>query len=763
MQITSSDDRSIKIFSCHEPFQLVERKQLFGHTSRVFGCKIIRFDGKIHFLSVGEDSNLCVWNESGELLCKKNVSASGIIWNLDYSAKLETIVTCSSTGKLNKFCLREILFETHHQEMIDFDDKIHAAKLKYLANGSLVVLDSSMELHMKRLTGEWIRVDYPQNQQKFVAIEAFKNRIFLAAKSSVVVFDFSADLHQLTFTRELEIEKLLPRPIAMDYLRSVHAISINEVFISDASGLCLSLDVNLPKVTNLFQLPKSAEPWTTSVAKVEDFWLIADRNGNLFLYKCNQVASDVSSPVQKLSKLHGNLGVTTIKVDGDGFISTIGNDGTLKTLFLNPTRSPATLEVHRSEKTSVNWIERMCEWNGRNYLLGFNDNYFVINHHRQIIYEHRCGGRHRHWDVTLLERKKVRLTYIQKKKVKSVEFMLSDCDLDDDVAWHTKECNVMEAVDGGGLLISGGEDTLVKLTKLKHVDGEPNFQELASVNSHISNVKTVATFRDGDDLWIFSAGGRAQIVVTRLMDMKHVKEEVNFMLTNSPQSGNSKDSTFDPETRFTSIVFDDQSRRIFVACSDGFVRILQFRREENSCALKLLTEHFYGKCVLKIHVLDGFILTMGTDGIINFWRDESSPALTLIDELKHNQSGINCFDVFKCGDNRFLLGTSGDDAGIFVTEFTIDDAKINFVWTLSSYDVHISQVTGFKFTSRSDFYTTSVDQTVCKLAIEDSAIKVIDRRSTCISDVKGFLFLDEDSDNQVVVVYGAGLEVLRIK
>lgn len=700
-----------------------------------------------------------MWNEKGSLLLKSNVSSSGIIWNLDYNEKSETVVTCSSTGKLNKFCLREILFVKHSQENISSDNKIQPMKLKYLENGALVVIDSNMDVHIKPRQKSLIPVHHPKTALKYVAMEVFKNRLFLAAKSSIIIFDFSEELQTLNFITELELQEMLPSSINLDFLRSIHPLRLNEVFVSDKNGSCFVVDVDLRKITNQFKIPQSSEPWTTSVAKIEDFWLIADRLGNLFLYD-NDNDINSSSPVQKLWKLHGKLGVTTIKEEGGGFIKTTGNDGTVKTLFLNRSTYPPTIEIHRCERTSVNWIENVCNWNGREYLLGFNDNYFAIYHNRQIVYEHKCGGRHRHWDVCLMDTKgKVIFTYIQKKQLNSVEFLLNDFEFEaNDVVWHTKDCNAIEMALNDNLMISGSEDTLMKLTSINIVDGDIKFNDIATLNSHISSIKAFATFKDDEDLLILSAGGRAQIVVTRLIKMKHAKEEVKYMLTNSTQNGNSQDSTFDPETRFTSICYNEELRNVFVGCSDGFIRIFKFSKdEENSFVLKIIVEHFYGKCILKIAILEGFILTMATDGNICFWHhDELLQNLKLIEKLKHNQSGINCFDIFKCDDGAFLLGTSGDDAGVFITKVLIDNEKVNFRETFFTNEPHIAQVTGLKFISQNVLYTTSIDQTICKLEIQHKAIKIVDKKFTCISDVKGFAFVKQSH----VAVFGAGLEVL---
>lgn len=121
---------------------------------------------------------------------------------------------------------------------------------------------------------------------------------------------------------------------------------------------------------------------------------------------------------------------------------------------------------------------------------------------------------------------------------------------------------------------------------------------------------------ESGDLMIVSVGGRAQIVVTRLTSTKYVREEVNFMLTNSLELGNAKQSTMDPETTFTCLDFDSERNLLFVGCSDGYLR--RFELLENS--LKLIAEIYYGKCILKVQIINNFVLTMSTDGAICFYR-----------------------------------------------------------------------------------------------------------------------------------------------
>lgn len=783
--ITSSDDRSIKVYRPNESFSdLKELRQLFGHTSRVFVGKIIKYKEETKFISAGEDSNLCIWTENGMLQSKKNISASGGIWNLDYDPVNKRIVTCSSTGKLNQFMLDKMLYEIHSEEIISTCDNVEPSKILYLENGTLCLIDSNQQIYTKNSTKkEWIRVEQPNISQKIVAMDVFENRLFFVAKSSVLVFDYSNISEKLNFTLELNVDEKFPIPHESNYFRAIHVLNRNDVFLSDVYGSCMVVDVESKVVKNLFKIPKSTEPWTTSVGKIDDYWIIADRVGSLYLYR--NFDNDLSTfqlPIQKLSKLHGLTGVTSIRAIDNDFIKTTGNDGTIKTLHLN--RKTSKLEFYQLERTHVHFIEKVLEYNNESYVHGFNDNFFVIYKDREIIYEHKCGGRHRHWDVTLINKEddcKVQFAYIYKKQLHCVEFYLNNFNLDtpindkSDVIWHAKQCNALKVIDDSGIMISGGEDTVLKLTKIEMMeDGNVLYTKIADINSHISSIKAIVTWREtdkekGDDLNIISMGGRAQIVMTKVIKMKYVKEEINFMLTNSLLCGNSKESTFDTETRFTCAFYDVKRRHLFVGCSDGYLRVFKLQHNEFSSSLKPFIESFYGKCILHITMIKSFILTMSTDGIVCFWyfnemqqeeveQGQILNELKIIHKLQHNKNGINCFDLYAIDEEHYKIATSGDDTGLHVTEFEIiDNSLIKCYSTINSYGIHIAQVTGIKFITSDELLTVSVDQTVCKVEIKSDNITITDKSFTCISDVKGFSLYDK----KFIFVYGAGLEAIK--
>jgi WD40 repeat protein len=795
--VTSSDDRSIKVFEVNSTLnELTEKKQLFGHTSRVFITKIIKYDDSILMVSAGEDSNLCFWREDGTLQAKKNIVASGGIWNLDYDTENAVIVSASATGKLNKFQLRKIFYEHHTKEMISMNEKVQPSRIKFLSNGTMCVVDNKMQIYTKISPCEmnWCKVEQPEYSHKIVAIEVFNNRLFLVAKNTILIFDFNDTSKQLNFTLELNVDKMFPLSNQLHYFRAIHVLNHDEVFISDCTGNCIVVNVtNGGVVKSLFKIPKSIEPWSTSVAKIGEYWIVADRISSLFLYRSNESNLDAfHEPMQKLSRLHGSMGVTSITVlenNDDSnehhrrgyFIKTTGNDGTIKTLFLDMQRE--RLEMFHCERIMVNWIEKMENFDGCKYILGFNDNYFVVYKNREIIYEHKCGGRHRHWHHTLIksdsnesnnDAHKMRFAYICKKQVYCVEFYLSDYVFNtssisfDEYFWHTKECNVVRVIDEARILISAGEDTFLKLTKIELIENDVSFEKITDINSHISSVKALAVWKElsiegtGDDLLIFSAGGRAQIVLTRIIQMKYAKEEINFMLTDLQQNNFLKNSSFDPETRFTCIHFDIKTLHLFVGCSDGFLRVFKLVKQDTfSLSLQLVNETFYGRCILRVCMIEhNILLSFATDGKISFWKFNDNHNLKLVNKLQHNQNGINSFDVISLDSNhsKYKIATSGDDSGLFVTEFEIiDDETIKIYDTIKSYAVHVSQVTDIKFLSPDELLTTSIDQTVCKLKLLNNKIEVCERKYTCISDVKGFAILE----NKLIFVYGSGIEALN--
>lgn len=120
---------------------------------------------------------------------------------------------------------------------------------------------------------------------------------------------------------------------------------------------------------------------------------------------------------------------------------------------------------------------------------------------------------------------------------------------------------------------------------------------------------------------------------------------------------------------------------------------------------------YNNRCILKVHSFvfkeEIFVITMATDGDLNFWHfcfknEEVNVKKLIIDgetEFHLHQSGINSFDFTNIDDNEYLLATGGDDNLLSLTRFQMDlpkngdpSVKIISIWKTNS--VHYAQVTG---------------------------------------------------------------------
>lgn len=680
------------------------------------------------------------------MISKKSVSSSGMLWSGDYNEKSEFVVTSSSTGKLNRFNLRDINSEVHQVDSIPSTfGTIIPSKVKFLSNGVLVVLDNRMNIHYKVVSSSSWESIQAKNQMKIVSMESHGERIYAISTDSLTIFQFDNECGQLKHHMTLEIPTMLNEELKLDYLRSIHVMSDDEVCVCDASGLFISLSLSDGgRIMRTFQIPKSLEPWSKAAVRVGDCWLIGDRNGNVHLFNASM------QPTCKLSKVHGNTLSSMRALDND-YIETTGVDGCIRTIRVQ--HEIPSLVIYATERTSVGGIEKIVRWQDKEYVLGFNDDFFVIYERkgRRVVYERRCGGKHRCWDISEPdENGKMRFAYINKRELNLVEFALVDTSFDvvnKSASWHILDCNVMQRI--GNILVTGGEDTMMKIFKVE--DGSEEIEEITSVCSHNSSIKSLKLVKCDEDILIISAGGRAQIAINRLINSKQIKEEINYKLTNN--NGKVNKGNFDPETRITDIYYNNSTRILYVTCSDGFIRIF----ECSNGSLRMTTEHFYGRCLQKVLILDKFIITMATDGFICFWQHDTKAAkLILSAKLKHNQSGINCFDILSNSNDKHTIATAGDDNEIFITTFTIDNDMIRFDETISNNSIHIAQITGIKFTSETELHSTSIDQTLCKLKIKSSRIEPVERQFTCVADVKGLLQLHDGR----FVIYSAGMEII---
>ncbi|XP_055629926.1 WD repeat-containing protein 6 [Toxorhynchites rutilus septentrionalis] len=785
--ITTSDDRSVKFWTLNSrdglQIELKENGYCFGHTARVFQCKIICKLDSLWVVSVGEDSNICLWDELGNIVTKKRVENGATLWNLDYDEATETIFACASNGNVSKFGLRNfLLVDRGKQEMSDVSPLLlqdHLSKVKFISDDLLVAVTNRNRVILLNGCTHYGVIDQLENF-KCSILEACKDRIFIAGDKFINIYARNAD-DSFVLQKSTEIDfnqgvfNTGEHP-KYAIIRSLHFSWDSDVILCDNNGRCLVYDLNVDQLKYCYRLPQSNERWLTSVFKIDQHLLLADRSGNLHLYNDQQV-----DPVFKLPQLHGKLGITEICLERkspDGyFLITSGHDSHLRSIFINASKK--IIEAYGSTKMPISWIDRM-DSEGE-IVMGFNDSHFTIcNKNQEMLFQKDCGGGHRYWDCYRMKDGRYRFVYIQHKRLKEITFLLDASENQIKVPrldWHTKSCNTVHIVrkKESNIFISGGEDNILRINRL-----QPNANGLQDLPkrelySHISSIKTIFCCKPSPDgnIIVLSAGGRAQLCLTTLDPATlRTKDELSYMLQMSDSQRSrwrtDRTASLDPETRFMCVTFVEATSTLYMGCSDGFLRVFTLSRPREGYNVNLLNEFYYGRCFLHIADLNiegsSIIVSMATDGMICFWDAQTMTAPFY--KLKHHASGINSFDVKPTdSDGRFLIATGGDDQAVAVTEFSINRVQnggfcIKILRTRIEQGVHQAQVTGIRLAGSGMLWSTSVDQMVYLLNYgKFKEIVVIKQFRTCISDVKGLELLN---DGRELFIYGCGFEFLCV-
>lgn len=764
---TTSDDRSVKIWNLVSPENsdsLIFKPTcvLYGHTARVFRCKIIVEDDMPCVISIGEDSNMCVWSEiSGEIQLdyRRKFNCGAALWNLDYNPEIKTIFLCGSDGNVREVALKNVLSgkgtlkEIASSEILQGDE--YLSKVKIMKNGKIIALTSANRLIYQNIRNDWTVCAF--DGYKSSVLEKFEAYIAIAGYQRASVFRYGIFN---TFSLVYEVTDL------QSMVRSFTFLNDTEYLLCDDSGNCTFIN----RTSNqklAFSLLTSKDAYVTVALKKDNFLFVGDRTGDLHLYEIE--ANEVHHR-HRLKQVHGNLGCTVLYAENGSFF-TSGHDGTLKVIALNETCK--TMSITMTKKLPVSWMERViCRSDNKKLYAGFNIKHFAVaNDECDVVDEIDCGGGHRCWDLSANDNDGT-FIFIRKKKLSIVNLRGY---ADDQkkffqiplIKWHMKSCNSIKCIDmpnGNIIFVSGGDDNVLKFHKFREYT-ESFVEHISDMVKHISCIKTLAVMElNATEKLIVSAGGRAQICITKITaneDEIITKEVNNFMLNPSDAQrkrlGKTQTIDFDPETRFMSVTCTNDFQ-IFTGCSDGYIRQFSFSTTEHE--ITPVNSIFYGKCLLHTHYLacddNKYLLTMATDGNICFWEINSHNSIDSepFHRLEHHKSGINSFDIIS-QNNRFSIATGGDDQSTVVSSFLLNGKSVEEI-TTKYLHYHTAQVNGIKFSNNGTcLYTISVDQILFEVNLQTLEPRKIS--NSTIADAKGLHLLR----NNEILVYGSGIQLIK--
>lgn len=478
-------------------------------------------------------------------------------------------------------------------------------------------------------------------------------------------------------------------------------------------------------------------------------------------------------PIQTLKSVHSFLGVTNLINVKDGIIS-LGRDGLVKTFSIKDKK----LVKVTSDKLPFSWLLKTID----NFLFAFTSSNFLIwdQNNKRILLEIPCGGGHRSWDINIKDNNLI-FTYIKDKVVNIARLDFHNLIPKDLITgFHEDEVNSIEVFEfsKGYILISGGEDTSLRITSL--IDNA--IESKLILKSHLSSIRTIASYKLSDEcsenrhkFLVFSAGGRAQIICWKLQVNKDLnvtcKEEYSYYepLKNDESEVRVMD-LFVTKINSTLILLS--------ACSDGNIKLLSIEDKNGQYKLELFKSIFYKlKCILKIHhfvIFDKNILvSMATDGYLTFW--DISDIFSAVDmqpfrSIKVHQSGINSYTSKMLDNNMLIFLTGGDDNAVVLTllkfELNVNDKMtLKVISNFTDVGTHCAQITGLHL-GEEYFLTTGIDQRIALYSWEIQSQTVncnfILKYNTTISDIKG-LKCFEKSSWWDLIIYGNGLELLKMK
>ncbi|XP_011310169.1 WD repeat-containing protein 6 [Fopius arisanus] len=765
--------------------------------------------------AVNYDSLICIWSETGVLRRKITAHGGAPVWSIDISPDRSTLITGGGDGGLNTWSLSNsspILSHrfTYQKKTPKFVTYMHSGALAVFMDGGDLLYYNQTHQHSPPTTMIVLR-----RLSSYCLMHISPDRKKLAFASQ--------DGHVIIFQEELTGEKnhpslqeVLDQKIIDSKIFSLQWLSGASLLVCGPRGALklLNFKGNHLEIQAEFTLPLSKECWTTSALICSSLLVCGDRTGNIIVYRVNPSPSKM--PRQILQRIHGRLGVQSLGISGDKILST-GRDGTLRYHRLLEDDSGEHLEPLHWKKMPMEWVSRSLRTDDDVYVLGFKEIEFMIYSTRleRLLLRMICGGGHRSWDC-LFNDGEINFVCIKDKQVHTTENLSIKSSNSIIPGLHSKEIHSLGVLGTSSrhrVILTGSEDCSIRVSVLERRSRGFEIVPLDVYDGHISSIKTIEILdlnlnscEETEILsrsLVFSGGGRAQLKVweVRVDFTKEIitrDDVVGMQLTSFMLRGTDRDRRkfpnsgtsyfLDPETRFMDISaqfcrWDKNIVILFVACSDGFIRVIFYDVEKKIASL-LVEISYYNRCVLKVHSFEiegGMILvSMATDGFINLWDGDfivrgaledgtAGEGLEPFGRWRAHQSGINSYD-FREDGTVFFIVSGGDDNKVSFSVFEVfGDCQKREVRTKGfweSSDTHSAQITGARFIPNDQLLTTAIDQRVVlydynysneKLSV--APIKII---QTFVSDLQGLTVCHnpENCDETLAFVYGQGVEVL---
>ncbi|XP_076364898.1 tRNA (34-2'-O)-methyltransferase regulator WDR6 isoform X2 [Tachypleus tridentatus] len=684
-----SDDRSIRLWSfilsgspsgnidsTQNEFSLSQWRSgkflllhtLCAHQARVWTACILTS----YIISVGEDSSLCIWDLSGNLLRKDKCHNGGSVWSLSVNKEETLAVTGGNDSGVTVWYLNELLSSLQvtsvklpQKEYDDFPRNV--AFISSMQKYSVLVSTDAGDLCTYCPdTDQWDVIYQDISFRSYSSLAVSPCGFWVGwgnITGKCLVFSCSNE-DRLSLKKELQLHD-----------GKVHSV----LWVSETPMLILTCGHSgqlylsqiekdfLPMILYKLFLPQCKQHWTSAGKYVSQFSLlvVGSRDGSVHVYSGLACIVDNLSdstgysqnPTKTFHCIHGKNGVTDIQVQHD-ILYTSGRDG--RVLLYKLSRNTVTILRTLQTPGELEWIG-MFKFIGEDIILfGFHTTNFISwsTLLQRPLVGLPCGGGHRSWDVKLKSEtgemafaciKKTCILWNQSYLVKTVQSSLVKTSIHGQQIYCILHlCQVYIKTETFSLIATGGEDNTILISRISYneITNQANLEVLCRLAGHISSVRGLASCpitNFTNSYLLVSVGGRAQLTVWNLTlsheeDIKCKQLDHHFLWTvDKPQCKPWEKRTVetipDALTRYMSVTILSSHEEgwftetilMATSCSDAFLRLFAFCiKKEKITHVKTIPCGF--NCmqgVVSLPTPFRCFVTTGTDGCLKFWDNNN--------------------------------------------------------------------------------------------------------------------------------------------
>ncbi|KAH3679885.1 hypothetical protein WICMUC_000628 [Wickerhamomyces mucosus] len=782
-----SDDRSIKLWDFKTGELL---STAWGHTARIWNLKFYNGDSAV--VSVSEDLSSRTWNITEDEKLVANLTfelhSGRHVWGLDVKDGEMLAATGGNDGRVRLVDInpRKIENETQSFEIEDIVansqysvKKNEVVKGFWKLNAGLIVVTSEGGIFRYR-NNEWtlVKVNLGLKNYSLTNGHTHKNIItFTNDKGITILFKFSDE-------GDLIKESLIASEVSK-VINSISSIYNDELYLLIESPnkkeklILYHINEDLEVVSTKF-FGKGQTFVTTCFEIVGGLVFIGFRLSSIGIYDF-----ETSEEVQLIKKVSISDTVTSIKTLQESqdkiLLSVTNRDGYY--LYIEYEKSTNLHTYIHTNDLRKGFLEGSIHANQELVVYGFKSSYFYIyNESRdfEIAYEN-CGGAHRLWKL-FYENGNFDFIYTRSGAlyIRSIECPNTPYFLGE--GSHGREIREIsirqkEYKGANKLYVTGAEDTTIKLSSINFDTGK--IRNYWTIRKHTSGLQKIKFLNDN---LIVSSSAREELFVWKIC------ENFNYPLislfgTLNPSSDNPDLRIMDFDHIF---VYNDHELKGFVLVtvySDSSIKVSFFDIESQS--FSPLISGFYKTCCLFdvkfiVHDHKVYILSGASDGHLSLWdiTDEvqfkvSKNRLNYTETLELqnlpqplnmiavHQNGIKDFDIFKT-DSGILVASGGDDNGLGLTQFNLNDETITSEIVSFVPNAASSTITSLSGLSDSRLLVGSVDQIIRLWTFKDNELRLVDAHYTTVADT-GSLDSTEYKTSDFALVGGIGLAVWEIK